>query len=109
MKESKLMKGIIVTIAVVAFTMPAIASAGTEIKGKSEKVSFSDLNVTRQEGAQQLYNRLQEASKRVCGVKPLKDSRSIAELSHSVRCYRQTLDASVARINSEALTAIHAG
>jgi len=109
MKESKLIKGFITTIVVAAFTMPAIASADVELQGKSEKVSFSDLNVNQQEGAQQLYSRLQDAAKRVCGVKPLKVSRSVGELSHSVRCYRQTLDASVAKIDSKELAAIHAG
>ena len=109
MKDSKLIKGVITTIAVVAFTMPAIASADAELRGKSEKVAFSDLNVNQQEGAQQLYSRLQQASKRVCGLKPLKESRSVGELSRSTRCYRQTLDASVAKVDSEALTAIHAG
>lgn len=109
MKESKLIKSVVTVIAVVAFSIPAIATADTELKGKSEKVSFSDLNVSKQEDAQQLYSRLQQASKRVCGVVPLKVSRSIGELSQSMRCYRQTLDASVAKVDSLALNTIHAG
>lgn len=109
MKESKLIKGVITTIALAAFSIPAIAAADAEIKGKSEKVSFSDLNVSKREGAQQLYSRLQQAAKRVCGVEPLRVSRSVGELSKSMRCYRQTLDASVAKIDSEELAEIHAG
>ncbi len=109
MKESKLIKSVVTAVAVVAFSLPAIATADTELKGKSEKVSFSDLNVTKQEDAQQLYGRLQQASKRVCGVVPLRVSRSVGELSRSMRCYRQTLDVSVAKIDSATLTAIHAG
>jgi len=67
------------------------------------------LNVSKQEGAEQLYRRLQQAAKRVCDVEPLKVSGSIRELSNSMRCYRQTLDASVAKVDNEILTAIHEG
>ena len=109
MKESKLVKGVVTIIAVVAFSIPAIATADTELKGKSEKVSFSDLNVSKQEDAQQLYSRLQQASKRVCDVEPLKVSRSVKVLSQSMRCYRQTMNVTVARIDRDALTAIHEG
>ncbi len=111
MKESKLIKGVITAVAVVAFSIPAIASAddGAELKGKTEKVSFSDLNVNKEQGAQQLYRRLQQASKRVCGVEPLKVSGSVRELSQSMRCYRDTMDATVAKIDKESLTAIHEG
>jgi len=109
MKESKLIKGVITAVAVVTFCLPAIASADSGIKGKSEKVSFSDLNVSKQEGAEQLYSRIQQASKRVCDVEPLSVSRSVKELSQSMRCYRQTVNATVAKIDSGALTAIHEG
>ena len=107
MKESKLIKSVVTAVAVVAFSLPAIASADTELKGKSEKVSFSDLNVSKQEGAEQLYSRIQQASKRVCDVESLSVTRSIKQLSQSMRCYRQTVDASVAKIDSDTLTAIH--
>ena len=43
MKESKLIKVAITVVAVAAFSLPAIASADTALKGKSEKVSFSDI------------------------------------------------------------------
>lgn len=109
MKESKLIKVAITAVAVAAFSLPAIASADTALKGKSEKVSFSDLNVQKQEGAEQLYSRLQQASKRVCDVEPLKVTRSVKVLSQSMRCFRQTMDASVAKIDNDALTAIHEG
>lgn len=111
MKESKLIKGIIAAVAVAAFSLPAIASAdtGAELKGRTEKVVYADLNVDKAEGAQQLYRRLQHASKRVCGVESAAKTRSVRELSQSKRCYRNTLDTSVAKIANETLTAIHEG
>lgn len=111
MKESKFVKAVVAAVATIAFSMPAIASAqvGTEVKGKSEKVSFSDLNIEKNEGAQQLYRRLQHASKRVCGVESLKVAGSIAEVSQSRRCYREALDAAVAKMDNSALTELHEG
>lgn len=108
MKESKLIKGVITTIAVVAFSVPAIASA-EEFKGRSEKVTYSDLNVEKESGAHTLYRRLQHASKRVCGVESIKNAGGIREISQQQRCYRETLDAAVAKIDNATLTQIHEG
>ena len=107
MKESKLIKGVVAAVAVAAFSMPAIAFADAELKGASEKVSYADLNVEKQEGAKQLYRRLQRASKRVCGVESLKIVGSVRAVSDAHRCYRETLDATVAKIDNPTLTEIH--
>ena len=98
MKESKVVRGVIATVAVIAFSVPAIASAD-ELKGRTEKVSYSDLNVDKEAGAHALYRRLQLASKRVCGV----------ESARQQRCYKDALDDAVAKINNATLTEIHEG
>ena len=108
MKESKLIKGVVTTVAVVAFSVPAIASA-EDFKGRSEKVTYCDLNVEKESGAHTLYRRLQQASKRVCGVESIKNAGGIREISEQQRCYRETLDAAVAKVNNATLTDIHEG
>ena len=108
MKESKLVKGVVATVAVIAFSLPAIASAD-EFAGRSEKVTYSDLNVEKEEGAQSLYRRLQQASKRVCGVDSLAFNRFQRIRSQQQSCYRETLEATVAKIDNAALTEIHEG
>jgi len=111
MKQSKLIRVAVATVAVVVFSLPAIASAdaGDKLKGRSEKVSYADLNVDKKDGAQTLYRRLQQASKRVCGVESLKISGSIRGVSQAQRCYRGALDKAVARIDNNELTEIHEG
>lgn len=111
MKESKLIKGIVATVAIAAFSLPAIASAdaGAELKGRTEKVAYADLNVDKRDGAQQLYRRLQQASKRVCGVESLKKMGTVRGMSEARRCYRDSLDSAVAKIDSAVLTEIHEG
>ena len=108
MKESKLVKGVVATVAVIAFSLPAITSAG-ELKGRAEKVTYSDLNVEKDDGAHVLYRRLQQASKRVCGVESLKTAGNIRAVSQQQRCYRETLDRAVAKVNNATLTDIHEG
>lgn len=108
MNESKIVKGVVTSIAVIAFSVPAIASA-EEFKGRSEKVTYSDLNVEKEAGAHSLYRRLQQASKRVCGVESIKNAGGIREVSQQQRCYRDTLDAAVAKIDNATLTEIHEG
>ena len=108
MKESKILKGVIATVAVFAFSLPAIAAAD-ELKGRTEKVTYADLDVEKEAGAEVLYRRLQQASKRVCGVESIKSAGSIREVSQQQQCYRSTLDQAVAKIANPALTSIHEG
>jgi UrcA family protein len=108
MKESKLVKSLIATIAVIAFSVPAIASAD-QLQGRSEKVAYSDLNVEKEAGAQTLYRRLQLAAKRVCGVESIKNAGGIREVSRQQHCFKDTMDKAVAKIDNATLTEIHEG
>jgi len=108
MKESKLIKGVVATVAVIAFAVPAVSSA-SELKGRAEKVTYSDLNPDKESGAEILYRRLQQASKRVCGVESMKNAGGIRAMSEQRSCYRETLDEAVAKINNVTLTKIHEG
>jgi UrcA family protein len=109
MKESKLVKGIVAIIVVAAFGAPAFASADAGFKGRAEKVSYSDLNVEKEEGAETLYRRLQQASRRVCGVESIRSVRGAKIESEQRSCYQQALEEAVAEIDSEALNAVHEG
>jgi UrcA family protein len=109
MKESKLAKGIVATIAVLAFSAPAFASADAGFKGRAEKVEYSDLNVDKETGAEILYRRLQQASKRVCGVESIRTVRGAKIEADQRSCYRQALEQAVAEVDSEALNTIHKG
>ena len=109
MKESKLLKVIIASAAIMALSAPAIASTSTEIElaGKAVKVNYADLNVQKDAGAQVLYRRLKKASKEVCGVEPLRIVGSVRILTEAQNCYRNSLATAVAKVDSAALTKIH--
>lgn len=109
MKKPNVFRGVVATILVLGLPVAAIATGGSEIIGKSEKVSYADLNVEKEAGAKQLYRRLQQASKRVCGVDSLTVVGSLREMSRAKSCYKNSLDSAVAEIDSDALTEIHKG
>jgi len=106
MKESRLAKSFVATVAVVAFSVPAITSAD-ELKGRAEKVVYSDLDIVKAQGAETLYRRLQAASKRVCGVETLQNAGNIRQFRAQRDCYQDALDEAVAEIANPTLTAIH--
>jgi UrcA family protein len=111
MKESKIMRGLFATVALIALSAPAVASATPEggLKGKAVKVSYGDLNLERQAGAKVLYRRLQQASREVCGVESLKNAGSLSLLSDMKSCYQTSLTVAVEKIASAELTRIHEG
>ena len=109
MKESKILRGVVAAIVVLSLPAAAMATGGSEIIGKSEKVSYADLKVENEAGAKQLYRRLQQASKRVCGVDSLTVVGSLREMSRAKSCYKDSMDSAVAEIDSEALTEIPQG
>ncbi len=109
MKESKLFKGLMATIIVVALGAPAIASADakSELQGVSVKVSYADLNLEKREGAKALYRRLQQASRQACGLRDLTKEGSVRAMTEARNCYRDALSTTVEKLDSELVTQIH--
>jgi UrcA family protein len=109
MKESKLFKGFLATIIVFALGVPAIAAADDSggLKGVAVKVSYADLNLEKHEGAKDLYQRLQQASKDACGFRSLREEGSARGMSEARQCYRDTLSEAVAEVDNELVTQIH--
>jgi UrcA family protein len=76
----------------------ADASTGDAIH--SRRVSYSDLDLTRDRDVRALYRRLRTAAQDVCRY-------GAAPETYSEECARAALDASVARVNAPALAALH--
>jgi len=109
MREPNIVKRLLTVIAIVAMSAPAVAStsANDGLKGQSVKVSYADLNLQKEAGAKALYRRLQQASKKACGVASYRHSGSLKAKSESIRCYQNSLTSSVAKVDSALLTKIH--
>ena len=112
MKESKLFKSLLATIVVVALGTPAIASAGNtnEVEDVAIRVSYADLNIENERGAQSLYRRLKQASKQACDFHGgLFSAGSLNRLAETRRCYNEALSAAVELIDNELGTNLHNG
>ncbi len=115
MKESKLFKSLVATFVVIVLGGPAVvlASTSSHLETNKAAVSYADLNLENEEGVRVLYQRLQHASKEVCGITSLKIPESILAKSSRRRatqqCYRESLSNAVDKFDNEDLTRIHAG
>jgi UrcA family protein len=72
----------------------------------SMRVHYSDLDLSRPEGAQKLYRRIEFAARLVC------DSYASNELERRkvyLKCYSKAVNEAVRKVGSDKLTAIHLG
>ena len=65
---------------------------------RSMTVSYSDLNISHQEGAEILLSRIRFAANKVCGGNP--DQRDLSAESYNRACDKQAMDGAIAAIDS---------
>jgi UrcA family protein len=108
MSAHKVAKTTIAAVALIAFGLPLSASAAapTQFDRVSVKVTFEDLNIRTDAGAKSLYARLQRASRKACDFRSA-GLKSIRETTQSRRCYNETLEAAVQKIDNDKLSQIH--
>jgi len=106
MKESKLFKSLVATFVVIFLGGPAVVLADTPNyfdDAAHAHVSYADLDLESEKSVQELYKRLQRASKKVC-----RDTSSgIVGLSGWRVCYRATLSHVIDKFDNEDLARIH--
>ena len=83
----------------------AIAQTAPDYKA-SEAISYSDLNLSTSDGARTLLRRIDLAAKRVCGPEPSHSPLQPHLTAFYERCVTDSVDATVARIDSPLLTAM---
>jgi UrcA family protein len=70
-------------------------------------VSYSDLDLSRQNAAQMLYARLKGAAKQVCGDANGRDLRHLRELEMYQDCYKKALADAVTSVDKSSVTALY--
>ena len=91
----------------IVISATAMAAPPSQIEHKTIKVSYADLDIASDTGAKILYSRLKRASEQVCGIESLTTVRSLSVRRYTKNCFRKALEASVEKIDSDALTKIH--
>src|SRR3984885_12752754 len=85
----------------------ASQAAGVDNGVSQTTVTFADLNLGSPQAIAVLYSRLKNASRAVCEEDPI-DIRQIREVWEASRCKKMALDRAVLKINSPALSQLHA-
>lgn len=78
-----------------------IASSAQAIVGKSvseEIVNFSDLDLHKVEGQKSLQRRLHTAAVKVCEKSESINSRSVARIAQSKRCYKEAINSAMKKV-----------
>ena len=107
MKESRLFKSLMATFIAIILSGPAVVLADTPNffdEGAKTTVSYADLNIDSEEGVQELYKRLRNASRKVCNVTSPMSAGTTAWRT----CNRATLSNAVDKFNSEHHECMHA-
>jgi UrcA family protein len=81
-------------------------AAATADDAPSVRVTYSDLDLTRDAGVERLYSRLRRAADSVCGDTDIHDMRRAARQR---ACVAHALDAAVEAVHSAKLSARHQG
>ncbi len=113
MKESNLLRRLLIASAVVVMSIPAIAGATPHVNDAGQtvvSVSYADLNLSSEAGLATLYRRLKGASEAACGPqRSLRAAGGLQQLVNNKTCYSNVLSSLVAKVNNERLSEIHMG
>jgi UrcA family protein len=83
------------------------ASANTESGTKAQRVSYSDLDLSRSQDAHVLVGRIWQAANRVCQIDGASNLDRISNGYH--RCVKMAATQAVAQLNSPMVTAAYEG
>ena len=100
-------KTTVILMAALALPLTAFGAAPSHFEDVSVKVSYADLNIDNEAGAEKLYLRLRNAAEQVCGFGSDMKLGSRTASAQAKACYRQALDKAVAEIDHEQLSRIH--
>lgn len=109
MKKSIVSGIAILLVAGLGVSSAAGAASPSQFDNGAISVSFADLNINNKAGAKVLYRRLQRASESVCSLDSYRELGSLSRVAQAESCYAETLNEAVAKIDSDALKALHAG
>lgn len=79
--------------------------AAHEINSNGITVSFGDLNLSSPVGLDSLYQRVESAALKACGVDNVKDSLDIVRLNRE--CVSSSINNAISKIGDSRLTALH--
>lgn len=94
--------------ALVIFSLPLIASAGTStVQSPNESLLSIEANSHIETSPEVLYDRLQDKSRDMCGSTDIRMTGGLKRSRNNEECYEGTLTAAVQRLDDPAVTELH--
>jgi UrcA family protein len=112
MKHSMTSKLWISAAILLATGVPALALASVPDSTRDSlhiRVSYADLDLDKEAGIEQLYQRLKFAVSNACGSATLYGAGSVKQARDNKACYRDLLDRAVRKADNAALSKRHSG
>jgi len=103
LKTRSIRDSIMLVAAVSALALPLFASAAT----KNISVAYDKTELDSTHGQQQLYDRMKNASAKLCGSTSIQITGSLSTVTGNEACYNGTLTAAVERLDNDDITALH--
>ena len=108
MKASNIRIKLMVALFIVTSSVQIIGVAATSNPNASDnaiKVTFSDLDLSREEGVNTLYQRLKASARKVCGNPNGRELMAISQ--QRKQCYALALTKAVKKVGNESLEVLH--
>ena len=93
--------------AVTTMAMPLFASASAPGATPNIKVAYQETELKTSWGQQNIYERMQDASRKLCGSSNIRLTGSMGRSAGNAECYEGTLTAAVERLDNDAITELH--
>lgn len=113
MNKSNVVKKLLTVSAIFVLGIPTITSATPQIHDEDQevvRVSYGDLDVSKEAGVRTLYARILRAADRACGGQDsLREAGSLQALMNYRTCYDSISSKLVAKADIPELSNLHAG
>ncbi len=113
MNESNLVKKLLTVSAIFVLGIATITSAATQVDDEGHeivRVSYGDLDVSKDAGVRVLYARIKGAADRACGGRStVQEAGSLEAVRAYKKCYDSVSSKLVAKANNTELSKLHAG
>jgi UrcA family protein len=93
--------------AVTTMAIPFFASASAPDATPNIKVAFQESELKTSWGRQNIYERMQDASRKLCGSSNIRLTGSLGRSAGNDECYEGTLTAAVDRLDNDAISSLH--
>jgi len=94
---------VLAATAITAISLPFVVSASV----KNIVITYEKAELKSLRGQLNVYQRLQNASRKLCGSSNVRLTGSLLRATANQECYEGTLTAAVERLDNDAITEIH--